>query len=325
MKKKIIGIFISMLLVITSASFSASALGPCTAPDNGYSTVYLPAQCPYEAHDEPMYIINGLPPDTTIELDPTIENFQNIVRFPGGELGGEIQQFDATLLLDVSGTGDLSGFNRFLAVQLTVEIHTGPRIPGDPVQSFPGKIFKLNGELFGDPDFCMFRIRAGSDYGLASPGQFTLTQKPNGDWIVDSFFDITYQIEFEGCPGSILEDMGGMTAGTTRLQQGTGAPPFFDIRIAGGLGITSTIRNIGGGNATNVVANITVAGGLVFSGSEKTLNLGDIAANSSVSAKSMIIGFGIPTITVSVICDEGANATKNASAFILLFLVLGVT
>jgi hypothetical protein len=66
----------------------------------------------------------------------------------------------------------------------------------------------------------MFQIAAGSDYGLPSPGQFILTKLPSGNFNIDSFFDITYQIEFEGCPGSILEDYMGTTVGTTRLQQG---------------------------------------------------------------------------------------------------------
>jgi len=43
---------------------------------------------------------------------------------------------------------------------------------------------------------------------------------PNGDFNVDSFFDITYQIQFEGCPDSPLADYAGVTTATIRIKQG---------------------------------------------------------------------------------------------------------
>ena len=103
---------------------------------------------------------------------------------------------------------------------LTGEIHTGPRTPGDPVQTFPTDMYRLQGELFGDPDFCTLRFTGGTDYGLPSPGETTLVKLPSGDYAVDSFFDITYQIEFEGCPGSELEDYAGITTATIRVETG---------------------------------------------------------------------------------------------------------
>ncbi|NIM50157.1 MAG: hypothetical protein GTO22_13055, partial [Gemmatimonadales bacterium] len=92
------------------------------------------------------------------------------------------------------------------------------------MQMFPADLYHLEGELFGDPDFCTFRVRAGTDYGLPSPGATTLVQLPSGDFAVDSFFDITYQIEFEGCPGSVLDGYSGTTTGTATLRYG---PPTF--------------------------------------------------------------------------------------------------
>ncbi len=191
----------------------------CVAPDNG-GTVDLPANCPMIAPDGPVTITEGLPVGSTLELDPTLEDFDNIIRLPGGTLGGEIETFDAWLDLFFTGTGDLAGFNRNPSMQVVCEIHTGPRNPGDPVQTLTTELVSLQGELFGDPDFCVFRFRAGSDFGLPSPGRTTLTKLPSGEFAVDSFFDITYEIEFEGCPGSPLDGLFGTTTGTVHLVQG---------------------------------------------------------------------------------------------------------
>jgi len=184
-------------------------------------------------------IIDGLPPGTTIELDGPLTNYiccgngcpfcslplgPSQCEMAGGTLGGHGHCFEAELDFDVTGTGDLAGFSRHLVVPVSVEVHTGPRNPGDPVQNFPAEMIRLEGELFGDPDFCTLRIRGGSDFGLPSPGQTELTDLSGGIFNVDSFFDITYQIEFAGCPGSPLDGFSGTTTATIRLQTGGPAP-----------------------------------------------------------------------------------------------------
>jgi len=219
---------------------TATAEADCIAPDNGTGTITLPADCPYTTTPaEPMLIADGLPAGTTIEMHAVLDDYYcvggawcsmplppNACEMPGGSLGGHGHCFDATLYLDVKGTGDLAGFNRHLAVPVGLEVHTGPRNPGDPVQMFATEIYRLQGELFGDPDFCEFILIGGTDYGLPSPGQMTLTQLPTGDFAVESFFDITYQIEFEGCPGSVLDGYMGTTTATVRWEQG--GPPTID-------------------------------------------------------------------------------------------------
>jgi len=47
-------------------------------------------------------------------------------------------------------------------------------------------MYRLQGELFGDPDFCTLRFTAGTDFGLPSPGEATLVELPNDDFAVES-------------------------------------------------------------------------------------------------------------------------------------------
>src|SRR5262249_42356891 len=68
--------------------------------------------------------------------------------------------------------------------------------------------------------FDLLRITAGDNFGLPSPGHTTLTQVGT-NWKVDSFFDITYRIDFVGHAGGHVGGMSGSTTATIRMQTGT--------------------------------------------------------------------------------------------------------
>lgn len=201
--------------------------GTCVAPDNGSGTATHPAQCPFDNNDL-MYIVNGLPPLSTIECTNIIHSIGGVVETPGGGMGGTQSQFFAQLDLRMKGTGAMAGYNRMVSMPLPLNgMEAGLRTPFTSPQSFPADWRNLQGQLPpGDPDFDLLRITAGSAFGMPSPGNTTFTQV-GANWNVESFFDLTYRIDFVGHIPGPFAGMSGSTTGTARIRQGTpiGPPP----------------------------------------------------------------------------------------------------
>lgn len=201
----------------------------CVAPDNGGGTVSLPANCPYVNEGGTLDIIDGLPPGTTLESDFWVESFFDVFVEIGGPLGGEVITCTADMRLQMTGTGALTGYSRDIMFPVSLVMNLAPRIPGEKIQSFPCELQQLSGTLMGDPDFDLLELSAGNEFGLPSPGHTTLTQLPDGRWNVDSFFAITYRIEFTGAPGSPLSGYSGVTTGTVRAHQGEDGWDHCDV------------------------------------------------------------------------------------------------
>lgn len=222
---------------------AAAGADPCVVVDDGSGTAVLPPPgCGYVSPDEFHEIdISGLPPGTKIIVKAEHDRFlcceepgaqcspdPNFCGSPGGSFpGGEVEYFQSTLTLKMTGTGELEGFHRTIPMNVFCETHTGPRTLGDPVQTFPTDMFQLQGQLFGDPDFAQLQVIGGTGFGMPSPGHTTLTQlgPPGSNWTVDSFFDITYRIEFQGAPGGALDGLSGATAPGTAIHMEAQGPP----------------------------------------------------------------------------------------------------
>ncbi len=220
------------LAAALTAATAAQIDEPCIVDDNGTGTVTLPPDgCDYMSPADVHLAIDDLDPNIIIELDPIHTAFicPTGVCGDGNPLDGDIEVFTSTLVMTLRGTGDLAGFRRILRIPAEVETHTGPRMPGEPVQFFLTDMASLIGSLApGDPDFTSLTVTAGTNNGLPSPGQTTLTDQGDGTFQVDSFFDITYQIDFEGVPGGILDGLSGTTTATLRMTARAGREPAIE-------------------------------------------------------------------------------------------------
>jgi hypothetical protein len=205
----------------------ALAQDPCEVADDGSGTVTLPPEgCGYLSGAQFHMIVGNLPGGTEIIIEPIhfdIVCAKSCSGSPacgsttGGTLAGEIEVTCSTGRMRMSGTGILGDFERVIDVPLEMETHTAPRGTG-PVQTFNTAMHRLEGQIFGDPDFDMLEIKVGAGLGRpVSPGQTQLTLV-GGTWTVDSFFDIDYQIDFVGAPGSVLDGFSGTTTGLITME-----------------------------------------------------------------------------------------------------------
>ena len=94
----------------------------------------------------------------------------------------------------------------------------------------------------------------------------------------------------------------------------------LDVKIKGGFGVSVEIQNNCPDNITNLNWTITVDGGLVISGHQKSGTITMLAPGGSTTVKSFVFGFG--KITITVIVDDCPPFI--ATAFMLGPFVLGV-
>ncbi len=122
---------------------------------------------------------------------------------------GDTELFDSKLVLRFKGSGPppIDSLDRTVTLDAPVVTETDPRDPGAPFQDFETEMRSIQASLpAGDPDFAMLQVVAGADNGLPpSLGHTTLTQVSDEVFGVVSFFDVNFEITFEGAPGGALD------------------------------------------------------------------------------------------------------------------------
>lgn len=235
---------VALTVLGLSSGACTQLLPPYFVPDNGTGTANMPplnntiASGPINA----TLAGNAIGPSGALTLvSAALLNLQFQPALGGGLFGlaGFRQQSVAQVQITLGGTGSLAGYHRTLSLAIQCEVHSGPHPLGATVQDFPTQVNRLSGQITGDPDFDLLRITAGQSAALPSPGHTTLTRQPDGRWAVDSFFDISYRIDFVGHPGGPITGMSGSQTTTQRIQIG-GPSPQAQPPIQPGLDLWTT-------------------------------------------------------------------------------------
>lgn len=89
-------------------------------------------------------------------------------------------------------------------------------------------------------------------------------------------------------------------------------PSDVHVTVYGGIGITVAVQNLGTHDLLDIPWNLSLDGGMLFFGKEKSGSI-DIAAGKNVTLRSLVIGFGKPTITFTI---DSVNYTFKSSVFL---------
>jgi MYXO-CTERM domain-containing protein len=221
--------YVSALTPLAGLALLAAPASALIVPDNGAGTATIPPPTGvynWDGISPPWAFSAGLPPLSDVHSTSTQwGTFAFGTDLPGGALGGNHQTFTAPLAFQFVGTGAFLGYTRNLSIAMAGQTDTAPRgAPFSSPQFFATDVTNLQGQITSDPDFDLFRITGGTNFGMPGPGQTTLTAS-GSSWQVDSFFDIMYRIDFIGRPGGPFGGMSGSTTGTVRMIIGTVPAP----------------------------------------------------------------------------------------------------
>lgn len=203
-------LFAALLLAVTATP----AMAVFNAPNEG-GTATLPGGGYVSPSDIHAWLNAG--GQVTAQMKAYHGIFGVAVVTQGGSLGGQVETYSSTLVFTITGTGPLQGWSRTLVVPANCETDLAPRKIGDPVQSFDTDMVRIEGGITNDPDFEYFKITAGTGDGLPSPGHTTLYQQKDGSWLVDSNFQIQYQIQYKGAKGGKLDGVEDVAQGTITM------------------------------------------------------------------------------------------------------------
>ena len=197
-------ILLSLALVGLVGLFPATgaqAVAPLYANAGANGLVGLPTDGTYVSpNDVHAYVQNG--GQITAAMQAHHGLFGNPATLPGGPLDGVTEIYDSVLRFDIVGQGELEGVTSTVFVDANCVTHTSKQDPKADRRVLDAIMAKIEGSVKDHPDFAVFKVVAGDDFGLPSPGTLILTRQVDDIFLFESSFDINFQITLQGRRGS---------------------------------------------------------------------------------------------------------------------------
>ena len=192
----------------------------CMVPDIGGTARFpVDASGGYPGPPSLRLAVDALPAGSPLLGSLTLTAI-SVTQTNGGALGGHAQSFSGKIDVQLTGVGAHAGYSRLITLPISGQSASAPRGGSATPQSFESDVVSIFGQILGDSDFSLFRFTAGSSFGMPSPGHTVFTRE-GSLWSADSYFDLTYQIEFNGAAGGPFAGIHSVTTSANRFQAGS--------------------------------------------------------------------------------------------------------
>jgi hypothetical protein len=132
----------------------------------------------------------------------------------GGNLGGTREVGRSILRVRLFCPEPVAVFD----IPANFEVHTAPHPEELREMSFDTHMHSIEGQGTNVGPFAAFRLVGGTANGYESPGRTSLIPEGDGNFAIDSTFNIGYRIDYVGAPGGPLDGASGTYQSTILMK-----------------------------------------------------------------------------------------------------------
>lgn len=215
-----------------SADRAIAGAGACVTAKAPGGSILPPIDCNYISPAKVHQLLEDPNKPNSVKLQLHINHRRFLCMKPrlngpckitkGGPLGGQLEEFDSTLVIDITGVDEFKDYKRTLALDAYTITATSQIDPKADYQVIENQMVHIEATLTDDVDFNYLRIVAGTDNGLESSGRTTITRVGEDLYQADSEFEIEYAIDVEASEDGPLRGLAASSKGIVTMHSVAG-------------------------------------------------------------------------------------------------------